>query len=132
MFHGSRIAEFFEPTLTVEEGRATVEQPVAERMFHPANAAHGAVYFYALDNAAFFAVNSLVEDVFVLTTQLDVHLTRPVSSGTTYAVGEVVNEHPNQYLAEAVLTDDDGVQLGRALGTFVPSSIELTPELGYE
>jgi acyl-coenzyme A thioesterase PaaI-like protein len=34
---------------------------------HSIHAVHGSVYFKALDDAAFFAVNSLVEDVFVLT-----------------------------------------------------------------
>lgn len=133
MYHNSApINEFFDPTITIEEGRAELRLPVKAEFFHPAGAVHGTAYFKALDDAAFFAVNSLVEDVFVLTTQLNLHLTRPVSSGTMTAIGEVVHENPNQYLAESVLEDDDGNQLARATGTFVPSNIELSAEIGYE
>jgi uncharacterized protein (TIGR00369 family) len=132
MYHGAPIHDFFDPTLTIEEGRATLELPVSEKYHHPAGGVHGTAYFKALDDAAFFAVNSLVEDVFVLTTQFNLHLTRPISEGTMTAVGEVVHDRPKQYIAEAVLRDEDGNQLGRASGSFQRSTIELTPEIGYE
>lgn len=133
MYHESApINEFFDPSISIEVGRTELQLPVKEEFFHPAGAVHGTAYFKALDDAAFFAVNSLVEDVFVLTTQFNLHLTRPVSAGTMTAIGEVVYEHPTQYIAESVLEDDDGNQLARATGTFVPSNIELSAEIGYE
>lgn len=133
MYHDhAPINDYFDPDLTIEEGTATLELPVSERYHHPAGGVHGTAYFKALDDAAFFAVNSLVEDVFVLTTQFTLHLTRPISEGTMTAVGEVVHEHPSQYIAEAVLRDEDGAHLARATGTFQRSQIELSPEIGYE
>lgn len=132
MYHDAPIHDFFDPTLTIEDGRATLELPVSEKYHHPAGGVHGTAYFKALDDAAFFAVNSLVEDVFVLTTQFNLHLTRPISEGQMTAVGEVVHDRPSQYIAEAVLRDEDGKQLGRGTGTFQRSNIELTPEIGYE
>ncbi len=42
-------------------------------------AVHGAHYFLVWDNAAFFAANALVEDVFVLMISFTTGLTRPVS-----------------------------------------------------
>lgn len=126
------INEFFEPSLEIQEGRAELELPVSEKLFHPARAVHGTAYFKALDDAAFFAANSLVEDVFLLTTQFNVYMTRPVSSGSMHAVGEVINEHPDQYIAESAIRDDDGNQLARGRGLFVPSSVELSPEIGYQ
>ena len=56
-----------------------------------------------LDDAAFFAANSLERDVFVLTTSFTTYLTRPVSSGTLRSVGRVVNRNKSQFIAEAVL-----------------------------
>ena len=133
MYHESApINDFFDPTLSIDAGRAELRLPVKEEFYHPANAVHGTAYFKALDDAAFFAVNSLVEDVFVLTTQMNLHLTRPISEGTMTAVGNVVHDHPSQYIAESVLEDDDGNQLARATGTFVPSNVELTADIGYE
>ena len=37
-------------------------------MFHAAGAGHGTIYFKMLDDAAFYAANSMVEEQFVLTT----------------------------------------------------------------
>jgi acyl-coenzyme A thioesterase PaaI-like protein len=48
----------------------------------PPSPCTGSVYFKMLDDAAFFAVNSIVEDVFVYTVSLNVQLLRPVASGT--------------------------------------------------
>ena len=133
MYHDhAPINDFFDPEMSVSEGEATIELPVSADLFHPAGAVHGTAYFKALDDAAFFAVNSLVEDVFVLTTQMNLYLTRPVSDGTMRARGEVHHRNPNQYIAESVLEDDDGRQLARATAQFARSSIELTPEIGYE
>jgi uncharacterized protein (TIGR00369 family) len=133
MYHDhAPINEFFDPELTISEGTATLDLPVSEEFYHPANAVHGTAYFKALDDAAFFAANSLVEDVFLLTTQMNLYLTRPVSEGTMRARGDVLHDNPGQYIAEAVLEDDDGNQLARATATFVRSDIELDAEIGYE
>lgn len=133
MYHDhAPINDFFDPELSISEGEATIELPVSEDLFHPGGAVHGTAYFKALDDAAFFAVNSLVEDVFVLTTQMNLYLTRPVSEGTMRARGEVLHHNPDQYIAESVLEDGDGKQLARATGQFVRSGIELEPEIGYE
>ena len=113
--------------------RALAEEKdrLAGELFHAAGAMHGALYFMMLDNAAFFAVNSLVEDVFVLTTTFTTYLTRPVSGGTLTAVGKVVNRNRTQFIAEAVVRDGNGKEIGRANGLFVRSAIQLGPEIGY-
>ena len=41
-------------------GTCTMTMTVREDFFHAAQAMHGALYFMMLDNAAFFAVNSIV------------------------------------------------------------------------
>ena len=119
-------------SLTVAEGAATLDVPISSESHHPLGAVHGAVYFKALDDAAFFAANSLVEDVFVLTTHFDIHLERPVSEGTIHAEGRVVNDNPHQLIAEAVAHDDAGNELARGSGTFQKSNAELTADIGYE
>ncbi len=90
------------------------------------------IYGPASDDAAWFAVNSLVTDVFVLTTTFTTYLTRPVTSGTLTAIGEVVNEGRTQWLAQAVVYDDEQREVGRGSGTFVKSRSPLTPEIGYD
>ncbi len=131
MMHSAPFVVLTGARIVVSEGAAELTLPVRRELFHAAHAMHGALYFLALDNAAFFAVNSLVEDVFVLTTSFTTYLTRPVSDGTVRALGKVVNRNKSQFIAESVLCDGTDREIGRANGLFVRSAIALTPEIGY-
>ena len=131
MYLSAPLNDFFRPTIEVERGRAVITNPIRRELFHAAGAVHGSVYFKVLDDASWFAVNSLVTDVFVLTTAFTTYLTRPVTSGTLTAIGEVVNEGRTQWLAESVVYDDEDQEVGRGSGTFVRSRSPLTPEIGY-
>jgi uncharacterized protein (TIGR00369 family) len=131
MYLSAPINDYYDPTLTVEEGKARLQFDVRPDFFHAANAVHGSVYFKALDDAAYFAVNSLVEDVFVLTVTFNVELLRPVSSGRLTADGIVLHASPRLYVAESEVRDSHGNVIGLGRGTFLPSSIALTPEVGY-
>jgi uncharacterized protein (TIGR00369 family) len=131
MYASAPINDYFEPVMQVSEGRAVVSMKVRRDFFHAANAAHGALYFKALDDAAFFAVNSLVPDVFVLTVSLNAYLTRPVSEGEIRAVGQVVYRSRRLFVAESQLFDSEGNEVARGSGTFVPSDIPLSPQIGY-
>jgi len=131
MYHAAPINEYYRPKLTVGEGRAELEIPVRPEFFHAAAAVHGSVYFKALDDAAFFAVNSLVTDVFVLTVSYNIYLTRPVSEGVLLAKASVVHRSRQLFIADAELFDQNARQIARGSGTFMRSPIALTPEIGY-
>ena len=131
MYHAAPINRYFRPTLSVSSAAATILLPVRPEFFHAAHAVHGSVYFKALDDAAFFAANSLVPDVFVLTASYNLYLTRPVSEGTLRAEGRVVHRSRSLFLAEAELFDSDDRQVGRGSGSFMRSTIALTPDVGY-
>lgn len=105
--------------------------PVRRQLFHAADAVHGAVYFKLLDDAAFFAANSLVDDVFVLTVSFTVYFTRPVSQGEMKATGRVVHRSRRLVIAEAELVDSAGREIGRGSGTFMRSNVELSAVPGY-
>ncbi len=117
--------------IAIREGEAHVTLPVREDFFHAAGALHGALYFLALDNAAFFAVNSLVKDVFVLTSSFTTYFTRPVSKGTVQAIGKVVHRSLSQFIAESILYDSTDRVIARANGVFVKSKIPLSDNIGY-
>ena len=131
MYAGAPVNVWYRPELEISAGRAELRIPVRQEFFHAAGAVHGSVYFKALDDAAFFAAASQVEDVFVLTAGFNIQMTRPVSEGELVAVGEVVHDSRRLLLAEAVLTDAEGRQLARGSGSFLRSSIPLGAELGY-
>ncbi|WP_419661381.1 PaaI-related protein [Desulfosarcina variabilis str. Montpellier] len=117
--------------VSISKGGARLTMTVRRDFHHGAGAMHGAMYFLALDNAAFFAVNSLVEDVFVLTTSFTTYIARPVSEGVVTAMGKVVNRNNTQFIAESVLYDDNHREIARANGIFVRSKMSLTEEIGY-
>lgn len=125
------INEFFRPTLSVTEGEAEVVSEADRRFFHAAGAVHGSVYFKMLDDAAFFAANSLVPDVFVLTASFNTYLMRPVAEGTLTARGRCVSHSRRIILAESVLLDASGREIARGSGSFMKSQIALTADIGY-
>ena len=125
------INEFFRPRLTIGDGTAELTIEVRPEFFHAARAIHGSVYFKALDDAAFFAANSVVTDVFVLTVQFNIYLLRPIVEGTLTAEGRLTHRTGRLYFADSVLHDQDGNRIAHGSGTFSRSSIALTEEVGY-
>lgn len=132
MYDSAPINKWFRPLLRIpQEGRAEIEMTVREDFHHAAHAIHGAVYFKALDDATFFAVQSVVTDFFVVTSSFQLYFLRPVSEGHLLARGQVVSRSKRLYIAEGVLLDSRGKEVARGSGTFMPSSMQLGPELGY-
>ena len=131
MYHRAPINRFYEPNLTIEERAATLSIAIKPEMHHAADAVHGSVYFKALDDAAFFAANSLVTDVFVLTVQFNIYLLRPIAEGVLTARGKLIHRTGRLYFADSELHDQDGNRIAHGSGTFARSSIALTEELGY-
>ena len=131
MYLAAPINEFYGPSIEVSDSEATIEIEVSNKLLHSAGAVHGSVYFKMLDDAAFFAANSLEREVFVLTTSFTTYLTRPISSGTLRSVGRVVNRNKSQFIAEAVVYDSKGTEVGRGSGVFVRSKLPLSEARGY-
>jgi uncharacterized protein (TIGR00369 family) len=131
MFGQAPISKLTGARITVEEGRAEIVIPVQQQFFHAAGALHGAIYFLALDNAAFFAANSLVRDSFVLTSNFNLHLLRPIAKGEINAIGTVIARTRTQIVAEAIAYNDESQEIARGSGIFVPSNMPLSEAIGY-
>ena len=85
MYLAAPINAFYEPSIEVLEGEATIGIEVEDKLHHAAGAVHGSVYFKMLDDAAFFAANSVEREFFVLTASFTTYFTRPVSDGSIRA-----------------------------------------------
>lgn len=132
LYHQARCNEYYSPCLTIQEGMASVQLECAEKFHHAAHAAHGSLYFKLLDDATFFAVNSLVEDVFVLTSQFNLYLLRPVVVGRIKAEGRVVSRSKNIFIAEGQLFNSENQEIARGTGQFMRSKIILDEKVGYK
>ena len=119
-------------TVKIEEETARIQLTVESKYFHALGAMHGSVYFKLLDDAAFFAVNSIVKDVFVLTTNFNINLIRQVNEGVITAVGKVKFKSKNLYIAESSLLNEKGKEIAFGSGHFAKSKIALTKEIGYK
>jgi uncharacterized protein (TIGR00369 family) len=121
----------YQPTISVEEGRATISVPVNPEHLHPGGGLHGAVLFKLLDDAAFFAANSCVPDEMLLTTSFHVHFLRPVTEGHVTATGRIVRRSRKLVVAEASVQDEEGRDVARGSGTFVPTGRPLADLPGF-
>lgn len=131
MYLAAPINRFFTPRITVSREKAEIEIIVRDAYFHAAGAVHGSVYFKMLDDAAYFAANSIETGCFVLTTAFTTYLTRPITSGRMISTGTVVNRTRSQILAESVVADGQGREIGRGNGIFVRGKTPLSDVPGY-
>lgn len=132
MYAKAPINVFYQPKMIVEEARAVIAMTITDQMYHSARGVHGSVYFKLLDDAAFFAANSIEFDVFVLTSDFHIRLLRPVSQGVLTATGKVLHSGRRNILAHSELHDEDGTLIACGQGSFSRSKIPLNPSCGYE
>lgn len=131
MYLAAPINKIYNPQIIVSHEYSEIEISITKALHHSAGAVHGAVYFKLLDDAAFFAANSIIMDTFVLTTSFTTYLTRPITSGTMKSVGRVVNKTKSLIIAEAIVYNEIGKEIGRGIGQFVKGKQQLVDALGY-
>jgi len=132
LYASAPINSKFKSTLRITaEGATSIAFDVDESDFHGAGAAHGAIYFKMLDDAAFYAANSLERELFVLTTAFNMHLERPIRAGPIAAQGRWVSGHRRVFIAESRLVTADGEEVARGTGTFMRSKIALASLPAY-
>ncbi|MCB0585094.1 MAG: PaaI family thioesterase [Phaeodactylibacter sp.] len=119
-------------TCRISDEEAEIGLRISEKYFHALGAIHGSVYFKLLDDAAFFAVNSIVRDVFVLTTSFNINILRPASEGLITARGKVKFKSRTMFVAESILYNEAGKEIAFGTGNFAKSSVRLSEEIGYQ
>jgi uncharacterized protein (TIGR00369 family) len=117
--------------LIVSHEHAEITLEAEPKFFHAANSLHGSVYFKLLDDAAFFAVNSVEQDVFVYTVSYNIQILRPVTGGILKSIGDLKFKSRNLFIADSNLYDENNNLVGRGSGNFMRSKIELNAEIGY-
>lgn len=126
------INQLFESRLEIPAaGVARIHFELDGRHFHAAGAVHGTSYFKMLDDAAFYAANSLVTDRFLLTTAFNLLFTKPLQAGPVVAEGRWVSGKRRVFVADARLIDAAGDEVARGTGTFMRSQIGLAGLPGY-
>lgn len=132
LYDAAPINRLFDSRLEITgPGAARIDFELGERYYHAAGAVHGSAYFKMLDDAAFYAANSLVTDRFLLTTAFTLLFTRPLREGPVIAEGRWISGQRRVFVAEARLIDSAGEEAARGTGTFMRSQIPLAGLPGY-
>ena len=132
LYASAPVNAMFESRLEIpQEGQSRIVFNVDKQFFHAAGAAHGTIYFKMLDDAAFYAANTLATDRFLLTTSFNLHFTKPVRGGEVVAEGRWISGKRRVFVAESRLVDGEGDEIGRGTGTFMRSRILLSSLAGY-
>jgi len=132
LYAAAPINQLFKSRLEIpESGIARIHFEIDERYYHAGGAVHGTSYFKMLDDAAFYACNSLVSDRFLLTTAFNLLFTRPLKAGPVIAEGKWVSGQRRVFVGEARLIDEHNEEVARGTGTFMRSSIALAGLPGY-
>ena len=131
MYHGHPLNKFYEAKISISKKKSEIILPIQNKFHHAASAVHGSVYWKLLDDSAFFAVNSIVTDVFVLTANFTIYLLSPITSGTLIAKGKLVSSTKSQFIAESVIINDLGEEIARGSGVYIRSKMKFTSKMGY-
>jgi uncharacterized protein (TIGR00369 family) len=118
MYLSAPLNRFYEPTIYVEHQASEISVQVEEKFFHAGGAMHGSIYFKMLDDAAFFAANSVESTFFVLTADFRIDLLRPCTGGLIRSKGTIVRAGRQDILAEAKLFDEQDRLLATGIGRF--------------
>ncbi|MFL6845288.1 MAG: PaaI family thioesterase [Allosphingosinicella sp.] len=133
LYRRAPVNGLFESRIEIAEpGFARIRFEVRDELFHAAGAAHGTLYFKMMDDAAFYACNSLVSDRFLLTTAFNLLFTKPLRAGPATAEGRWVSGRRRVLIGEARLLDSEGELAASGTGTFMRSHIPLSGLPGYE
>src|SRR3546814_17774078 len=95
LYAAAPVNELFQSRLRIpESGRSVIDFEVEEGLYHAAGAAHGTIYFKMLDDAAFYAANRMITDMFLLPTALHLLPTHPIKAGQDRAEGVGTHGRP--------------------------------------
>ena len=126
MYHNAPINGIYEPYLTIKEvGQASIKYTVNNDHFHAGGYLHGSAIFKLLDDAAFFAAQSLESKHFVVTANYNSHFIRPINDGVLMGYGTVIESTKTQIFADSHIENEDGKIIARGSGIFMKSTIEI-------
>lgn len=115
--------------LTVEPGACSLASVITSDLFHAGGSAHGFSFFRLLDDAAFFAAQSLETAYFLNTSLFSVNFLRPLTSGEVHcsATAEVRGK---AWEGKAELFQNEKL-CARAEGVFLKSRVLLSEVVSF-
>ena len=111
--------------IIISKNYSEIKMPIKEDYFHALNAIHGSVYFKMLDDAAFFAAQSVVEDYMLLTANFNISFKMPVTDGWIKSKGKLLSVSKQEINAEAKMYNSKNEIVAFGNGSFKKSKIPI-------
>ena len=127
MYHNAPINVLYKPSLTIEkEGQSKIKYSVNTAHFHVGGYLHGSAIFKLLDDAAFFAAQSIEPDYFITTASFNSHFIRPVNKAIITGFGAGVKFTKTQIFADSYIENETGKIIAKGSGIFMKSNITIS------
>ncbi|RMG09254.1 MAG: PaaI family thioesterase [Planctomycetota bacterium] len=130
LYRSAPVNEVLPCQLSVGPGRAEVRLEVGPAFWHAAGSLHGALYFKGLDDAAFFAAQSVERHGFVLTARFELDLLARVTARELRAEGAFESRSGRKIEASARLFAGEEI-VARGRGLFLASEEPLSSLPAY-
>lgn len=104
--------------VSLEEKKVVVSLDVKEHHLNPLGILHGGVHCSVLDSAMGIAAMAARPNENMVTSNLNIHFTSPVSKGKVTAVAEIVHMSGKLVTAQGTLSDDNNRLLAMATASF--------------
>ena len=111
--------EFFDAGVRISDGAAEIVIEVRGRFLDAEETVHVSVCFAALADSALLAVNSLVEKTSVVPVNFKIQLTGPMTGNEIIARSRFLGMSGQHYLAESILMNSEGREIGTGNGAFM-------------
>ena len=111
--------------IIVSKNYSEIKMPIKKDYFHALEAIHGSVYFKMLDDAAFFAAQSVVEDYMLLTASFNITFKMPVLNGYIKSTGTLCSISQKEFTAESKMYNSKNELVAFGNGIFKKSKISI-------
>tara|TARA_B100001057_G_scaffold199260_1_gene199897 strand:- start:1297 stop:1728 length:432 start_codon:yes stop_codon:yes gene_type:complete len=111
--------------IIISKNYSEITMPIKEDYFHALEAIHGSVYFKMLDDAAFFAAQSVVKDYMLLTASFNVSFKMPVSNDYIKSIGTLCSVSEKEITAESKMYNSKNELVAFGNGIFKKSKISI-------
>jgi len=111
--------------IIISKNYSEIKMPIKGDYFHALNAIHGSVYFKMLDDAAFFAAQSVVQDYMLLTASFNISFKMPVSNGYIKSIGTLYSVSEKEITAESKMYNSKNELVAFGNGIFKKSKISI-------
>ena len=111
--------------ILISKNYSEIKMPIKKDYFHALEAIHGSVYFKMLDDAAFFAAQSVVEDYMLLTASFNITFKMPVKNGYIKSTGTLCSVSKKEFNAESKMYNSKNELVAFGNGIFKKSKISI-------